>query len=179
MNRNQLTIKKALAAAIKLCWKEGYNANNKYDPLHFWQISDDLKEVEKIIYPVNYSPEKKQQDYLGEEKVKEYFAKHLCSHNWQIENKKTPAGKLVYHLNRAGTTCLEALNADPRVRKIPERILLGGYQNVFYYIWQVKEMLNIQSDPEANTAGGDYRYPNFGYVYSEGEKQGRELRTTF
>jgi len=172
MNRNQLTIKKGLAEAIKLCWKTGYNANNKFDSLHFWQISDDLKEVKKIIYPVNYSPEKKQQDYLGEEKVKEYFAQHLCSHKWQNDNYGTVLGKLVHHLNRAGTTCLQALNTDLRVRNIPQRILLG-YQNVFYYVWQVKEMLNIR--PESK----EYPYPNFGYCYSEGEKQGRELRTTF
>jgi len=168
MNRNQLTIKEALAEAIKLCWKTGYNANNKYDPLHFWQISDDLKEVEKIIYPVNYSPNKEQQDYLGEEKLKENFAKQFSSD----EEGNIPR-KLIHHLNRAGETCLRTLNADLRVRKMIAKQILLGYQNVFYYIWQVKEMLNIR--PKSK----EYSHPNFGYVYSEREKWGQELRTTF
>jgi hypothetical protein len=89
--------------------------------------------VEKIIYPVNYFLNKEQQDYLDEEKLQEYFAKHLTSNGWQRKNCETQEGKLVAKLNSAGRTCLQVIKTNIRLGITPIRILLG-YQNVFYYL---------------------------------------------
>ncbi len=160
-------VKLALEKAKEICKKSIFQIENKYDPKHFYQIESDLREFEALL-------EKK-----GIIEASNYFFKTLLSNSWQNDNWNNDYGNMIDKLNRAGTTPLMALNTDIRVRRIPKKILIN-YQHVFFYIWKAKELLNIKPDPKSKEKGGsDFRYPNFGYVYSEGEKWGSYLRTKF
>jgi len=155
--------------AKRLCRNAIYSIENKFDPKHFFQIQDYLSifmtEIEK----------------RGIKNMISYFKDNPYPGDWDLYHKDQDLQLALDKFNYSGNTPLSALNTDIRVRRIPNKILLQ-YQNVFYHIYQIKELLGIKKNPKYHDENGrtiksDNCWINFGYVCSEGERWGQQLLT--
>jgi hypothetical protein len=150
-------IKQEIKQAQTICRRSReeleFRSLDKWDLQAYWQISDYLLELTQLLTEL---PEG-------------IFHQEKTSNDWTDRNRGTTPARVVEILNEAGKICLDNYDLDSRIRHVspPD---IANYQTLFRHIWTIKELLNIQPEESDYTTSGDYRYPNFGHVYSWAER---------